>query len=167
MTYSRVQDRRHDAHIIFTSTNLYLELSSYTRLLPSWRDVVTHTGDEVSYGRRAAPRLSPDTRGCQLLGRKCAAVIWRIPHLRVRPPCFRSLSCNCWRAASPLHNAKVVPSDKSAPSARWLALSTLQFTDLTRYIRSWRMNCWLCNTFTALCYFLCTPCGGCISSIGC
>lgn len=95
---------------------------------------VTHTGDEVSYGpRRAACRqtlVSVSWAG------SASAVIWRIPHLRVRPPCFRSLSCNCRRAASQLHNAKVVPSDKSAPSARWLALSTLQFTshtpDLTR-----------------------------------
>lgn len=168
-THSWVQDRRHDAHIIFTSTpssklltfELVLETQElnrlHTRLLPSWRGVVTHTGDEVSYGRRAAPvaRHSWLSAGSEV--RRCDLA--HSTQLRVRPPCFRSLSCNCWRAASPLHNAKVVPSDKSAPSARWLALSTLQFTshepDLTRYVAGvWTVDfvtsLQLCATFFVL-----------------
>lgn len=56
-THSWVQDRRHDARTL-SSKLLTFELVLETRQLNRLHevsDVVTHTGDEVSYGRCAAP----------------------------------------------------------------------------------------------------------------
>lgn len=86
----------------------------------------------------AAPRLSPDTSGCQL-GRKCGAVIWRIPHSCVSA---RPVSAHCpVIAGGPLPRCIMPRSSHLIRARRRLVDSpylrynlTSHEPDLTRYV---------------------------------